>query len=137
MSTLRDLARRATEFHRQEITERTVDAAQAVADLRLQPEWKEREIALANTILEFVAGQIERRALDGHTTAWIMDVRPDQYIVEESPPRVLPLQAVRAYLHGAARIVAEYLLAEDLSVLIRHKGNVDGVNHFQMETFWS
>lgn len=135
--SLRNEARATTEYSLRQRDAVVRDREELLAQLRASDEWRQDQLAKGNGILQTVPDLIKRRATDGHMSAWIMDINPDQYVDAETQSIEFPIQAVQVKLHGAARIVGEYLIQEGLSVFIRHKGKLNGVHIHQMEARWS
>ena len=135
--SLGDEARRATEYAMRISESLQQDREKALAELRETSEWRQTQTERGNGIISTVPKLVERRALDKHYSCWIMDIDPEQFTDSEQPPAEYPIEAVRAKLFGAARIVAEYLIAEKLRVFIRHKGRIDGIHCHQMEARWA
>lgn len=111
--------------------------AELVTQLRATEEWRQVQTDFGNKIIQTVAPLVQRRAEDGHFDAWIMDVDYDQYANIEHPQCEFPIEAIQAKMYGAARIVGEYLIKEGFKVLIKHKGNINGMNFFHMIARWS
>ena len=130
-------ARRQTEFALRAKDLASIAAGSNLPDLRATETWRSEQTELGNGIIKVAPDLIASRAADGHLSAWIMDVTPEQYQDAETPTVEFPLAAVQKLLFGAARIVAEYLISEGCRVVIRHKGKLNGVNQHQMEARWS
>lgn len=135
--SLAEEARRTTEYTLRRREKLVKDKEQALADLRASSEWRQSQTERGNGVLAVVPKLIQQRANDGHVSAWVMDIDPEQYVDLETQPAEFPIEAVQAKLHGAARIVAEYLIQEGFRVFIRHKGQLNGVHRHQMEARWS
>ncbi len=135
---LRDEARRQTEFAKRAAEEKATAATEELDTVRQSEKWRLEQTQLGNAIIRKVPEYVKRRSEDGHAFCWVMDVTQEQFEnVETSHPLRMPLEVIQLKLHGAARIVGEYLCKEGLTVILSHTGNRDGVNYHRMDASWS
>ena len=135
--SLRDQARQMSEYARRVVEEKRDTNTDAMDALRATEQWRDTQTRLGNAIIKKAPDLIKRRAEDGHVTAWIMDISPDQFADREYPhPLEMPLEVCQVNLFGAARIVSEYLCREGFTVVLRHTGSRDGVNYHRLDAEW-
>ncbi len=136
--SLREEARRQTEFAKRAAEEKITASTEALDAVRQSEQWRLEQTQIGNAIIRKVPGYVKRRSEDGHASCWIMDVTQEQFENIETPhPIRMPLEVIQLKLHGAALIVGEYLCKEGLTVTLSHTGNRDGVNHHRMDASWS
>lgn len=136
--SLRDEARRQTEFANLAAEEKATSATEELDKLRASDQWRDEQTMLGNAIIKQVPGLVQARAESGHASCWIMDVTAEQFENIEYPhPLRMPLEVIQLKLYGAARIVGEYLCKEGLTVILSHKCNCNGVHSHRMDASWS